>query len=157
MARMFWVLIAVRQPEPAALRVRDEHAGPDLVEQRGHRVRIHLGVIRARVRNHLPEELVERRGVARELHAWVECGPHAQPEDSEPELLVGRCRNGDGLRAAGRAAAAWLIEQVHRIAAAKEDASGSPRVRPASSPMSWRTARGRARRPAVALRAFTGT
>src|SRR5206468_4459551 len=64
---------------------------------------------------------VERLRVARELHARIEVRPGAEPEDAEPELLVGRGRDGDRLRAARRAAAPRLVDQVDGEAATQED------------------------------------
>jgi hypothetical protein len=94
---------------------------PGPIEQRRHGARVHFHIVRPRVRDTLPEELVQRRRVPRELHARIERGPHAEPEDPEPHLLVGRCGNGAGRRAARRPAATRLIEQVDRIAATEED------------------------------------
>ena len=71
--------------------------------------------------DHLPEELVERLWVARELYARIQVRPDPEPEDAEPELLIRRDRQVDRLRAARRTAASWLIDQIDRKAAAQED------------------------------------
>ena len=81
---------------------------------------------------------------SRENCTRIEVRPDAQPEDPEPQLIVGRGGNGARLRAAGRAAASWLI---HRISSAQKhglEAFASVRRRS----WSWRTA-DRARTPKV--------
>src|SRR4051812_14549275 len=99
----------------------DENARPDLVEQCRNGLRIHLRVVGAGVRDHLPEELVERIRVARELDARIQVWPGAEPEDAEPELLVGRSRYGDRLCAACGASAPRLVDQVDREVTAQKD------------------------------------
>ena len=65
----------------------DEDARSDLVEQRRYCVRIYLHVIRRGVRRHLPEELIQRFRVTRELYAGVEVRISAEAEDAEAKTL----------------------------------------------------------------------
>ena len=99
----------------------NENGRTDLVEYRRNSFRIYLRVVRAGVGNHLPEELVERLWVAGELHARIEVWPGAEPEDAEPELLVGRGRDGDRLRATRCPAAPRLIDEVDRETTAQKN------------------------------------
>src|SRR5436853_109381 len=97
----------------------DENPRPYLVEERRDGLYVHPRIVRAGVGCHLPEELVERLRVARELHAGVEVRPRPNAEDAEPELLVGRGRDVDGLRRASRAAPPRLVDEVDGEAAAQ--------------------------------------
>jgi hypothetical protein len=100
--------------------VGDQHAGPDLVEERRDGVGRDLGVERSGVRHHLPEILIQGLRVARELHTREELRPATQAKHVEPALIVRGGADNAGHRASRGAAAPWLIDQVDREAATQE-------------------------------------
>ena len=101
--------------------MRDENSRPDLVEQRRDRVGDHRDIERSGVGRHRAEVLIERLGVLRELNAREVVRPKTDPEHAEPQLLVGRRRDGALDHAAPRVAAARLIDHVDGKAAAQKD------------------------------------
>jgi len=123
-ARTLWLLIALSQPGPTALRMRDENAGADPGEQRGNPVGEDLDVEGPRVRRHGPEELIERLWIARELDTVEILRPHAnaklQPSpESKTLAITGRAITGDLLTTrdrsnevgAGLRAQAWCATE----------------------------------------------
>src|SRR5579863_7837047 len=101
--------------------MRYEDPRPDLVEQRRDRVRGYLHIERPRVGRHRAEVLVQRLGVARELHAFEIVRPNTDAENVEPCLFVGRGRRCGGHSAASSTAAPRLVHDVNLEAAAYEN------------------------------------
>ena len=99
----------------------DEDARTNLAEQGGDRIRVHLRIDRPHVRGHLAEVLVEGLRIARELHAWEEVGPDAEPEGGKPVLLVRRRWYRPINRASPRPATARLVHEIDPEAAPQED------------------------------------
>ncbi|MNL15208.1 hypothetical protein D3C87_1361830 [compost metagenome] len=99
----------------------DQDAGADALEQCRHGIHSHLVIQWPRIRHHLPEVLVQRFRILRELHAGIEVRPGAQAEHVEPALLVRFRGDPRSHRAAAGATPARLVDQVHGEAAAHKD------------------------------------
>ena len=99
----------------------NHNSRPYPVEQCSHGIRHYLNVERAGIRSHLPEVLVQRFRITRELYAFKKVGPVPHAEVAEPKLIVSCRRDGCFLRAAPGISTSRLVYQVNSKSSAQKN------------------------------------
>lgn len=85
------------------------------LEEGAQGVEFFFHIVRADIRRHLAEKLVQGILVRRELYSRVECRPFADPEDVKPELLVGKRLDGGFRRRSARPAPPGEVNQADGV------------------------------------------
>ena len=120
MPRTSGLRMAVSQPGNPPCGVSNQDALAHALEEGAQDIEFFCHIVRADIGCHLSEKLVQGILVRRELYSRVECGPFADPEDVEPELLVGKRPDGGFRRRSARPSPSWEVNQVGGVSFAQE-------------------------------------